>query len=705
MTLIPGARLGPYEVVDLLGVGGMGEVYRAADTNLKRQVAIKVLPTAVAADADRLARFQREAEVLAALNHPNIAHIHGLEKSDGTTALVMEFVEGPTLADRIAQGAIPLGDALPIARQIAEALEAAHEQGIIHRDLKPANIKIRDDGTVKVLDFGLAKAMEPVGASSANAMNSPTISMHATQAGIILGTAAYMSPEQARGKAVDRRADIWAFGAVLYEMLTGQLAFKGEDISETLASVLRQDVDWGALPPSTPVSVRRLMARCLDRDVRRRLRDIGEARIGLDDPAALTIGDAEGVPAFAPPQPLWRRAIPVVLTAIVASALAGTAAWYVSLRRSTPVAVTRFSLTVPEGQPFSALGGLRHLIAVSPDGAQLVYGAASRLYLRSMSQLDVKAIQGTEGYQSVTEPVFSPDGRSVAFFAFADRTIKRIAVMGGAAVTICPADEPFGISWGPDSIVFGQGSKGIMRVSPNGGTPDVLVRVKDGEQAHGPQLLPGGQYVLFTLATGTSRDRWDKARIVVQSLKSGELIPLIEGGSDARYVPTGHIVYALNGRLYAVAFDLQRLQVTSGPVPIVEGVRRAAAGVTGAADYSFSSTGSLIFIPGPVSTSSSLLEIALFDRKGGSEPLKLPPGPYLMPRVSPDGTRIAFGTDDGKEAIVWIYDLAGTTSRRRLTFGGNNRFPIWSADGKRVAFQSDRDGDLAIFLQPADGPA
>lgn len=708
MALSTGTRLGPYAIVAPLGAGGMGEVYRACDTKLDRDVAIKVLPELLAADPERIARFEREAKTLASLNHPHIAAIYGFEEATGIRALVMELVEGPTLADRLTQGPIPIDDAVSIATQIADALEAAHEQGIIHRDLKPANIKIRADGTVKVLDFGLAKLAAPDAKGSgatAGVSQSPTITSPAmmTGVGMILGTAAYMSPEQAKGRAADKRSDIWAFGLVLYEMLTGQRAFKGDDLSDTLAAVLRQDIDWTAIPASTPVSVRRLMARCLDRDVWRRLRDIGEARIVLDDPAVLTMGDAGGVPAFAPAEPLWRRAIPVVLSAIAASALAGTAVWYLSLRPSMPLGVTRFPLTLPEGQPFSAIGGLRHLIAMSPDGAQVVYAAPSRLYLRSMSQLDVKAIQGTEGYKSVTEPVFSPDGRSVAFFALADQTLKRVAVMGGAAVTICPADDPFGISWGPDSIVFGQGSKGIMRVSPNGGTADVLVRVKNGEEAHGPQLLPGGQYVLFTLATGTTRDRWDKARIVVQSLKSGEQTPLIEGGSDARYVPTGHIVYALGGSLYAVAFDLQRLQVTSGPVPIVEGVRRAPAGVTGAAHFSFSSTGSLIYVPGPVSASSALLEIALIDRKGGVEPLKLLPGPYLMPRVSPDGTRIAFGTDEGKEAIVWIYDLSGTTSSRRLTFGGNNRFPIWSADGKRVAFQSDRDGDLAIFSQRADG--
>jgi eukaryotic-like serine/threonine-protein kinase len=701
--LDPGVRVGPYEILSALGVGGMGEVYRARDAKLNRDVAIKVLLPAVANDPDRLARFGREAQVLASLNHPNIAYIHGIEESDGTRALVMELVEGPTLADRIAEGPMPLDEALPIARQIAEALEAAHEQGIVHRDLKPANVKVRADATVKVLDFGLAKAMDRAANSGATAMNSPTLSVHATQAGIILGTAAYMSPEQAKGRPTDKRSDVWAFGAVLYEMLSGERAFQGEDIADTLAAVLRHDVDWTALPAVTPTSVRRLMARCLDRDVKRRLRDIGEARIVLEDPAATRPGDASGLTVLAPPQPLWRRAMPVVLAAI-AGALAVVTAGYFSGRPSTLGSVTRFSFNPPEGQVATGPAS-SHIIALSPDGTQLVYVANARLYLRSMSELDVRAIQGTESFRAITDPVLSPDGRWLTFYAAADRTLKKIAVTGGAAVTLCPAESTFGISWEPDGIVFGQGSKGVMRVSPNGGAPDVLVRVKDVEEAQGPQLLPGGQHVLFTLATGNDVERWQSARIVVQSLTSGERKTLIEGGSDARYVATGHLVYASGGILFAVPFDAGRLEVTGGAVAMVEGVRRSAGNTTGAAHFSFSKTGSLIYIPGPVSASNQFgaAEIALTDRKGQVERLKLPPGPYLFPRASPDGTRIAFEIDDRKEAAVWVYDLSGASSMRRLTFGGNNRFPIWTSDSKRIVFQSDREGDSAVFWQPADG--
>jgi serine/threonine-protein kinase len=366
--------------------------------------------------------------------------------------------------------------------------------------------------------------------------------------------------------------------------------------------------------------------------------------------------------------------------------------------------VTRFAFTLPDGQVFSRGIG-RHALALSRDGAQLVYsGVPAGLYLHAMSQLEVTRIQGTEVFARVTEPVFSPTGQSIAFYT--DGALKRIAVTGGAAVTIVPADAPYGISWGEDGIVFGQGGKGILRVSPDGGTAETLVRVEDGEEAHGPQILPDGQHVLFTLATGTARGRWDRGRIVVQSLASGVRTVLLDGGSDARYLATGHIVYARSGVLYAVPFDTQRLALTGAAVPIVEGVSRATGNHTGAAHFSVSDTGSLVYIPGSPDASAGLgetMQLGLIDRKGVIEPLALPPDAYLMPRVSPDGTRIAFGTDDGKEAIVSIYPLLGKAPRRRLTFGGNNRFPIWSADGKRIVFQSDRDGDAALFWQPADG--
>ena len=697
-----GRTLGPYVIEAWLGSGGMGDVYRARDRQLNRQVALKVLPDVFALDPDRLDRFKREAQVLASLNHTNIASIHGFEESDGLQALVLELVDGPTLADRLAHGPIPIDEGLPIARQIAEGLEAAHEQGIVHRDLKPANIAVRGDGTVKILDFGLARVLQLDAAARGDRTPPATMqSPAAAPVAVILGTAAYMSPEQAKGRPADKRSDIWAFGAVLYEMLSGRRAFQGEDTSQVLAAVIGQELDWNALPVSTPGAIRSLVARCLDRDVRRRLRDIGEARIVLDNPSA-TIAEDKSRSVAARSSWSWRRRFAVALLAIATATLVALAAW--QLRPAPPGVVTRFAFTLPDGQVFSRGIG-RHTIAISRDGARLVYsGVPAGLYLRAMSQLGATRIQGTEDFARVTEPVFSPDGQSIAFYT--DGALKRIAATGGAAVTIVPADAPYGISWGEDGIVFGQGGKGILRVSPGGGTPETLVRVEDGEEAHGPQILPGGQHVLFTLATGTARDRWDRGRIVVQSLASGVRTTLVDGGSDARYLSTGHLVYALSGVLYAVPFDPRSLAPTGAAVPIVEGVSRATGNQTGAAHFSVSESGSLIYIPGPLDASAGLgetMQLGLIDRKGVVEPLPLPPDAYQMPRVSPDGTRITFGTDDGKEAIVWIYDLVGNAPRRRLTFGGNNRVPVWSADGKRVVFQSDRDGDAAIFWQAADG--
>jgi hypothetical protein len=521
VALTPGTRLGPFEIVSALGAGGMGEVYRARDARLDRDVAIKILPEAFAADPERVARFQREAKVLASLNHPNIAIIHGLEHAEGAHALVMELVEGEDLAQRIARGAIPIDEALPIAKQIAEALEAAHEQGIMHRDLKPANIKVRPDGTVKVLDFGLAKAMDPVG-SAPHVSQSPTITTPArTHAGMILGTAAYMSPEQAKGRAVDKRSDVWAFGCVLFEMLTGKRAFEGEDVSDTLAAVLRGEPDWDALPATTPAPIGKLLRGCLEKDRKERVPDIAVARLDIKEALAMPAGSilAAAARVVAPP-PLWKRAIPIVATALLVAALTSVAWWGFKPSAPPPI-VTRFSFPLPQGQAFFTTN--TYIVGISPDGTRMVYAANNGLYLRSAWDLEPKAIPGADySGSTLRTPVFSPDGQSLVFYSAADQVLKRISVNGGAAVTLCPADVPFGISWGVDGIVFGQGSKGIMRVSPNGGQPERLVSVKDGEVAHGPHVLPGGQAMLFTLATGTGADRWDKAQVVVQSLKSGE---------------------------------------------------------------------------------------------------------------------------------------------------------------------------------------
>ena len=698
MTISAGTRLGLYEITAPLGAGGMGEVYRARDTKLGRSVAVKVLLEALASDPDRIARFEREAKVLASLNHPHIAALYGMEEDGGRHFLVMELVEGETLAERLQRGPMSVESALGVAQQIVEALEAAHEKSIVHRDLKPANVKITPDENVKVLDFGLAKAMEtePV---AANLTHSPTLSMMATQAGVILGTAAYMSPEQAKGLPADHRSDVFSFGVVLYEMLTGRQPFHGETAPDILASVLAREADLQTLPTNLNPRLLDLVRRCLEKIPKRRWQAIGDLRAELDTialspravPAATQVGAAS--------HSRWKIAIAALGGAVAAIAVAGIVMW--NVRPTTPLLpVTRFAFTLDKGQRFTTN---YQALAISPDGTQIVYVADRQLYIRSMSDLRARPIPGMQ-QMTPASTVFSPDSRSIAFYDEADHTIKKIAVSGGAAVTICSADIPFfDMDWDTSGIVFGQGRKGIMRVSANGGQPEQVVGVKDGELAHGPQVLPGGEWMLLTIATTAASDGWDKAQIVAQSLKSGERRTLVSGGSHGRYVPSGHLVYALGGVLLAVSLDLPHLAVKGEPVPIVEGVRRSVTKSTGAAHFSISNTGSLAFIPGPVSTSSAQSDLALIDRNGSLQPLKLPSGPYEYPRMSPDGKRVAFSSDEGKEASVWIYDLSGATSMRRLTLGSRNRFPIWSPDGERVAFQSDRGGGLALFWQRVDG--
>ena len=695
MALTIGTQLGSLEVTALIGRGGMGEVYRARDTKLKRDVAIKILPDEFSRDADRVSRFQREAEVLASLNHPNIGAIYDLQEANDALFLVLELVEGETLADRIARGPIPVEEALDNAKNICQALEAAHENGIIHRDLKPANVKITADGQVKVLDFGLAKAMENT-PRNATLSNSPTLSMAATQGGLILGTAAYMSPEQARGRNADQRSDVFAFGCVLYEMITGRQAFQGEDVSDVLASVLKSEPDFNLLPAELSPRLRAALRRCLEKNPKRRWHAVGDLRIEMeaaeDDPP-VAVAEEQRAPRS---QSLWKGAVPLLAAVALTAAITGVVVW--NFRPVSPVDVTRFSITLGEGQQVTASSTARPSIAISPDGTQILYEASSRLYHRAMSESEARPIPGTENFNFVVNSVFSPDGRSVAFIAAKDQTIKKIAVSGGAAVTMGPAENPFALSWGTDGIVFA-GAKGIMRVSENGGKPDLIVATKAGEVLNDPQILPGGDGVLFTLVAGPGGpNQWDESKIAVQSIKSGQRKILVEHGRDARYAPTGHIVYAFGATLFAVPFDVRRLEVTGGPVPVVEGVRM---GSLGAAQFSFSNTGSLIYVPGPttsVVTDQGFL-LAFVDRKGAVEMLKAPPRTYSLIRASPDGKRVAFESDSN----IWIYDLGGTIAPRQLTVGGANHYPVWSADGERVAFQSNREGDPAIFWQRADG--
>ena len=699
MPLSAGTRLGNYKIVSALGAGGMGEVYRARDNKLGRSVAIKVLPDAVATDPDRIARFEREAKVLASLNHPHIAALFGMEKSGDRHFLVMELVEGETLGERIAYGPLVAEDALRIASQIAEALEAAHENGIVHRDLKPANVKLTPDEQVKVLDFGLARAMETRQAT-ADATRSPTLSAVATRAGVILGTAAYMSPEQAKGFQVDHRSDVFSFGVVLLEMLTGRRPFQGDTAAEILASVLKSEVDFSALPENLNPRLLELLQRCLEKHPKKRWQAIGDVRAELEAIAKAPRSSVAITAAIAAPRPLWRRGIALAIMTLVGSALGGVAVW--TFRPSTPPTVVRFTFALAEGQNFTSPG--RRQVAISPDGTRIVYVANFRLYLRSIEDLEARPIKGAEtsGTLGVTSPAFSPDGQFIAFFSADDNTLKKISVNGGTPITLCHATNPFGLSWGDTGIVFGQGAGGVVRVAANGGTPEKLVSVQADEVAHGPEMLPDGRSLLLTLTTDTSQDRWDKGRVVVQSLSSGERKVLAEGGSDPHYSPTGHLIYALGGVAVAVPFDLGRLETTGGPVPVVEGIRRAGA-ATGTAQFGFSRSGSLIYIPGLASGLGNQQDLAWVDRTGGAESLKLPARSYRHVRISPEGKRITFGTDDGGEASVYVYAPGSGTSMQRMTFEGNNRFPIWAADGNRIAFQSDREGDLGIFWQPAAG--
>ena len=694
-----GKTISHYKVLEKIGEGGMGVVYRATDTKLNRDVALKILPEQFASDSQRMGRFQREAEVLASLDHPNIGQIYGIEEAGQTKALVLQLIEGPTLAERIAQGPIPVEETLKIALQMAEGLEAAHEKGVIHRDLKPANIKITPEGQVKILDFGLAKALEAEEADS-SLSQSPTLTHAATQAGVILGTAAYMSPEQARGKPTDRRADIWAIGVVLFEMLSGKRAFQGEDVSQTLAAVIMTEPDWSLLPSETPRPILQLLQRCLDREPHDRLQAMGEFRIAVSryladpvDPLAQPVADAVQAPQ--------RRMLPwlaaIALTAIVAV----IATWNLKPTAPQPVApATRFYHELPDGQAFT--NPTRPLVAVSPDGSQIVYVADQQLYLRNLDEMEARPIQGTD--ENPNSPFFSLGGEWVGYFSTSDRQLKKIATIGGASVILCDVTVPFGASWGSDdTIVYGQ-AEGIMRVSANGGTPELVVPTEEGEQVHGPQMLPGGEWVLFTLTSAGGATRWDKAQIVVQSLESGERRVLWEGGSDARYVPTGHLVYALEDVLFALPFDLASLEVSGGPVPIVEGVRRAnnPLGNTATANYGFSDRGTLIYIQG-TGAMSQMRVLALVDRNGLVERLNAPPKEYLSPRLSPDGQTLVVQSIEDSGDLIWVYDLTEDTAIRQLTFEGNNQRPVWTPDSQHITFSSDRDGTMSLYWMPADG--
>ena len=650
MTISAGTHLGSYEVLAPIGAGGMGEVYQAHDTKLGRDVAIKVLPEAFAHDPERLSRFQREAKMLAALNHPNIATIHGLEQSNGTSYLVMELVSGETLAERIKrEGALPIEEASAIAKQIAEALEAAHEKGIIHRDLKPANVKVTPEGKVKVLDFGLAKAFAGDAAND-DPSNSPTLTMAATMHGVVLGTAAYMSPEQARGKAVDKRTDIWAFGCVLYELLTGKPAFHGEDVTDILAAVVRAEPDWQALPATTPVKIRDLLRRCLQKDKALRLRDAGDARLEIQE--ALTApATAELTTTVRGIRVGWRGTFLWGGASLLLAAIIGLAAWNLKPTPPAPRPVTRTVITLPPGQQLAGLDS-GPSVALSPEGTRLAYvatqGGTQQLYLRAMDSLESKSIPGTEGG---VNPFFSPDGQWLGFFA--NGKLKKVSVSGGGVSTISDSVAPRGASWGSQgTIAFGTSYiEYLQQVSDSGSAPQPLTRSEKGENAHGwPDFLPDGKAVLFS--TGTSGIGFQNTEIAVQPAGAGERRNLAQGGTNPRYASSGHLIYVQGGNLVAAPFDPQRLEVTGAAVPVVEGVLQST--INGNAQYSFSGTGSLVYVTG--ADQSRQVKLVWVSRNGTEQDLAAPAHTYAFPRLSPDGRRIAVSIVE-QDTQLWQYDI------------------------------------------------
>ncbi len=697
MTLSPGTRIGPYEIIAAIGKGGMGEVYRARDAKLQRDVAIKILPSLFARDPERLARFEREARTLAALNHPHVAQVYGvvdLPAESGSHALVLEFVDGEDLSERIARtGAIPIDEALPIALQIAEALEAAHEQGIIHRDLKPANIKLRDDGQVKVLDFGLAKALAPVdpAAREVNLENSPTITspFQMSQLGVILGTAAYMAPEQAKGKPVDKRADIWAFGCVLYEMLTGKRPFAGEDITDTLAAIVRADPDWSALPADTPAPISKLLRRCLEKDRRERLPDIGAARLELKD---VSLVDAP--PVFAASGvavPRRRRILPWAIAAAATIAAIGTLA-YTSLTRPAPDTRVYKSLIIPPS-PLSGPAALR--LNVSPDGRRLAFVApdeAGRTVLWTLP-LDGLNAQPLAGTTFASSPFWSPDSRSIAFFA--EGKLKRVDASGGAVTTICDASTAPPGTWGPDDVILFTMVRGpIARVPAAGGTPVVVTRVSEGERVHiAPFFLPDGRHFLYT-AGSTAGVR--RAGIFVASLDSPDAKRLLDVPSNAAYADR-HLLFLRDNTLMAQPFDPQTLTLSGTAVPIAEGLQMNLSTGTGA--FSVSRSGVLIYQTG----SANGTQLTWFGRNGKPQGTLGDLKGYRDLQLSPDGRWASVTVTAGAQSDIWLFDLARNLSRR-FTFGeGGAQAAAWSPDGRFVVYAARRGGSNDLYRQPAAG--
>jgi serine/threonine-protein kinase len=695
-----GETIAHYEITGSLGAGGMGEVYRARDTKLERDVAIKILPESFAADAGRVARFEQEAKTLASLNHTNIAQVYGFERVAGKTAIIMELVDGPTLADRIAQGPLPADEAMSVARQIADALEAAHEQNIIHRDLKPANVKLKPDGAVKVLDFGIAKALVPeLGTSS----GSPIMTTPVTQVGVILGTAAYMSPEQARGKRVDKRADIWAFGCVLYEMLTGQLAFGGEDVAVILARVIANDTDLKSLPAAISPAVQRTIELCLQKDPRKRLRDIGDVKLALA--GAFETETTGGVGAGARGAGRTGRSAVMVAGAAAVAALAAAAAVWLALQ-PPPAAVSRTSIALAPGVRIG-ISEFDANVAISRDGRLIAFaagssasggaggGGAGDLYVRRLDALEPRLVTNAG-----RTPFFSPDGEWMGFVG-SSGALQKTTTTGGPIVPMGGVTPgPRGATWGPAGIVVGSNepATGLLLTSASEGTIETLTMpdAARGESDHiFPRLLPDGRHVLFTIASSQGVDR---SQIALVDIETREYRVLIQGGSDAQYVASGHIVYGAAGVLFAVPFDLASLEVRGTPVPVVDDVATKA---TGAVSFAVADNGTLAYISGGAQNFVRLA-VVWVDRNGVEESLDLPPRNYQYVQLSPDGQRLALDVRE-EENDIWIWDLE-RRSLQRLTFDpALNRGPAWSGDGRRVAFSRSIEGKEEVYWQSWDG--
>ncbi len=700
-----GRTLSHYTITSKLGEGGMGEVYAADDGQLGRAVAIKLLPEEFVSDPERLARFEREARLLAALDHQNIAGIYGLDEDDGKRFLVMQLVDGETLAEWIARGPVPLGEALGIARGIAEALEAAHSKGIIHRDLKPANVKVDGKGQVRVLDFGLAKALEgePCDEESHPALTrSPTLTAQMTGAGALLGTAAYMSPEQARGEAADRRADLWALGVVLWEMLTGSRLFPGKTVTDTLAGVLRDQPQWESLPPETPTSVRRLLRRCLEREPEARLADAATARLELDDALAGRDQDpgAYREPTIAAPR--WKAALP---WAVAGAAVVALAATLVAARPTAdePSSAVRLEAAISETPLWVNLGSS---VVLSPDGSRLAFvtddsAGVQSLSMRSLDQLTPMTIASGPTGRTPYHPFFSPDGTWIGFVTPTE--LKKVPLTGGTPIALCSVDRSRGATWAADdTIVFSpSGSSGLMTVPASGGDPQPLTTLDEdrGEFSHRwPHAVPGGRAVVFTVGTRGINSA-DEATIALVSLETGERRDLYTGGYYAQVTPNGYLVFIRDATLFAIPFDIDRLEVVGSPAPVVQGITTEPG--PGGAQYGFANNGTLVYVSGEVEVPQ--YPVVWVDREGGVSKLWDADSSYASPSVSPDGRRLALSIMRDNNWDVWVFDLDREVSTRLTFHEGYDADQFWSPDGTYIYFTSDRDGVAKPYRKRADG--